>query len=135
VSTYFERAKKYPHWNRANSIEENSGSAKKPRAPRTPKAKKEKVEGDADDSPTKPKKTPLNKTQGGRVAKTPGSGRGRPAKNYARAEENEDNNNDEADDDMAVHANGNGHDMGNGDWTNSGEVYYDPEDDYNGVEA
>jgi hypothetical protein len=88
----------------------------------------------------------LNKTQGGRVAKTPGSGRGRPAKNYARAEENEDNNNnedvnikgehnDEADDDMAVHANGNGHDMGNGDWTNSGEVYYDPEDDYNGVEA
>jgi hypothetical protein len=147
VSTYFERAKKDPQWNRANSIEENSGSAKKPRAPRTPKAKKEKFEGDADDSPTKPKKTPLNKTQGGRVAKTPGSGRGRPVKNYAEPEdENEDDNedvnvkgehdNEADDDDMAVqHANGNGHGMGNNNWSNSGDVYYDPEDEYDGVEG
>jgi hypothetical protein len=145
VSTYFERAKKDPHWNRANSIEENGGSATKARKPRTPKPKKEKVDGDVDDSPTKKPKTPLNKTQGGRVAKTPGSGRGRPAKNYAEPEENEDDNEDfhvkgehdeEADDDMAVqHANGNGHDMGNNGWSNSGDVYYDPEDEYDGVEG
>jgi hypothetical protein len=138
VSTYLERAKKDPHWNIANSIQENGGAAKKPR---TPKAKK--VQG-ADESPTK-RKTPLNKTQSGRVAKTPGSGRGRSAKiNYAAEDENEDDNEDvnvkgehdeEAEDDMAVHANGNGHDMGNGDWSNSGEVYYDPEDDFDGVEA
>jgi hypothetical protein len=142
VSTYFERAKKDSHWNVANSIEENGGAnTKAPRKPRTPKSKKERVEG-ADESPTK-KKTPLNKTQGGRVAKTPGSGRGRVAINYAE-DENEDDNEDinlkgehdeEAEDDMAIHANGNGHGMGNGDWSNSGDVYYDPEDEYGGVEA
>jgi hypothetical protein len=143
VSTYLERAKKDPHWNIANSIEENGGATTKAaRKPRTPKPKKDKVEG-SDESPTK-KKTPLNKTQGGRVAKTPGSGRGRPAKIYEAEDENEDDNEDvnvkgehdeEAEDDMAVHANGNGHDMGNGDWSNSGEVYYDPEDEYDGVEV
>jgi hypothetical protein len=88
----------------------------------------------------------LNKTQGGRVAKTPGSGRGRPVKSYAEPEdENEDDDegfnvkgehDDEADDDMAVqHANGNGRNMGNNDWSNSGDVYYDPEDEYDGAEA
>lgn len=85
----------------------------------------------------------MNKTQGGRVTKTPGSGRGRPAKiAYDAEEENEDDNEDinikgehdeEAEDDMAVHSNG--HDIVNGDWSNSGDVYYDPEDEYDGAEA
>jgi hypothetical protein len=120
VSTYFERMKKDPSWDIANSMPDDGSALKVAKEPRTPRAKKEKVEG-ADEPPTN--KTPLNKTQRSRVAMTPGSGYGRPAKIASGAEEeNEDKDedvnalgeyNEEAEDDMAVH--GNGHDIGNSD--------------------
>jgi hypothetical protein len=81
VSAYFERARKDPFWNLANTTEENTSTQKEtPRkaktTPRKARASDKKAQKDGDGSgdedfevETPSKKTPLNKVQQGRVAK------------------------------------------------------------------
>lgn len=99
VSTYFERAKKDPQWNLANTIAENGnggGSAVKPKATprkRTPaKGKKNLSSNNSDDdeemdTPSKPKSV-LNKVASGRVTK-PGRASAKKA-SYAELSDDED---------------------------------------------
>jgi hypothetical protein len=104
VSTYFERAKKHPQWNLANTIAENGnggGSAKKgtPRKRGTPaKSKKNAVlsnsEGDDEETidydVTPSKKPALNKVQSGRVQKSGGRAASKKVINYAESGDEDD---------------------------------------------
>ncbi|CZR56747.1 uncharacterized protein PAC_06636 [Phialocephala subalpina] len=110
VSTYFERAKKDPSWQRANNSSPGAdgatpakakrgggagrGRGKKAAAPPTNgngvtggSGEDDDEEGGFDETPSK--KTPLNKTKGGRVAK-PSSGRPKKAVNYQESDDEED---------------------------------------------
>lgn len=73
VSTYFERARKDPHWNLSNTATENGVTPTKGRTPKTtPRKRTVKKEEDDDEDEgvaTPSKKTPLNKVKNGRVTK------------------------------------------------------------------
>jgi hypothetical protein len=76
VSTRFERLKKEPQWQLTNSLSGSNGSSNG-NAPAKPKAAPRKKNGisnedddeDFDEKRPIPKKSTLNKTQGGRVSK------------------------------------------------------------------
>ncbi|RDL36409.1 uncharacterized protein BP5553_05761 [Venustampulla echinocandica] len=95
VSTYFERARKDPHWNLSNTVTENGGTPAKSRTPRGP-AKKRVVKNEDDDddeeeeaTPSKKPKAPLHKVKNGRVAKQ--NGRARVPAPYVDEEDDDDN--------------------------------------------
>jgi hypothetical protein len=138
VSTYFERAKKDPQWNLANTIAENgagSGSATKAKATprkRAPKAKKNSSTSDDEDTEifNTPSKTPLNKVASGRVTKkaTPRSASKKVA-NYAEPESEDEEDDEmikgepEGFEDIQYNGNGNGNGKSHSNGTGNGYAY------------
>ena len=128
VSTYFERARKDPNWDRSRSaadIKSEGTPVKTPASRKRGQSKNSKktattdeddTEVQFDETPTK-KKTPLNKTAGGRVTK-PSSGRAKPRLNYAEPDDEDDELNDEVTIIKSENASNpfisNGHSNGNG---------------------
>ncbi|KAH8782157.1 hypothetical protein BGZ57DRAFT_926143 [Hyaloscypha finlandica] len=146
VSTYFERARKDPNWNRANTTEEN-GSAQKNQTPRKRKApaKKIKDEGDDDEedtgsnfdeTPTK-KKATLHKVQSGRVKKPSPRSRAVPS-SYAELSENDGEDGAVNEESIENGSDGfidNGYHNGNGNGNaDNGMIGYDDEDPYYDVQ-
>jgi hypothetical protein len=134
VSTYFDRAKKDPYWDRTKSVAdirtENGGttavktSTPRKRAPKGSAKKAAAMMGDGDDEETSEfndtpskKKTPLNKVCGGRVTK---SGRAKPISYVGQdADENEEEVEEDEEpivkmEDTPASSNGDGYENGNG---------------------
>jgi hypothetical protein len=139
VSTYFERAKKDPQWNLANTIVENgAGSGGATKAKATPRKKAKKNSSISDDEDTEmfntPSKTPLNKVASGRITKkaTPRSASKKIA-NYAEPESEDEEDEEmikgepEGFEDIQYNRNGNGHSRSNG--NGNGHAYAHHVDD------